>query len=171
MSRDSIAQLTDRARFHGIKHVAEVRKRILLLVAYHPINVPVYHRDRSAELNVSAATLRKKLQIKLAIHSILSPGQQALVLTLWRQAAGRAATKVPSFKSLVWSWGQSATLDIGGDTWCSGCLLFLACQQCWSLGSSLGWGLNFGALICGFFWSLLWGVFSGYSGFLPSLSG
>ena len=48
---------------------------------------------------------------------------------------------------------------------------FLACHQCYCTGSSLTWGLNLWALVCGIFWSLLSGVFSGYSGFLPSFIG
>ena len=38
---------------------------------------------------------------------------------------------------------------------------FLACHQYFSAGSSLAWGLNFRALICGIFWSSSSGVFSG----------
>ena len=46
---------------------------------------------------------------------------------------------------------------------------FLACHQC--AGSSLAWGLNLRAVVCGIFWSSSPGVFSGYSGFLPSFIG
>ena len=49
--------------------------------------------------------------------------------------------------------------------------IFLACHQCYCVGSSLTWGLNLRALVCGFFWSLSPGVFCGYSGFLPSFIG
>ena len=48
---------------------------------------------------------------------------------------------------------------------------FLACHQCYCAGSSLAWGLNLRALVCGFFWSSSPGVFSRYSGFLPSFIG
>ena len=48
---------------------------------------------------------------------------------------------------------------------------FLACHQCYCAGSSLVWGLNLRAIVCGIFWSLSPGVFSGYSGFLPSFIG
>ena len=48
---------------------------------------------------------------------------------------------------------------------------FLACHQCYCAGSSLAWGLNLRAVVCGIFWSSLPGVFSGYSGFLPSFIG
>ena len=48
---------------------------------------------------------------------------------------------------------------------------FLACHQCYSAGSSLVWGLNFRALVCCIFWSSVSGVFTGYSGFLPSFIG
>ena len=48
---------------------------------------------------------------------------------------------------------------------------FLACHQCYCAGSSLAWGLNLRALVCGIFWSSSPGVFSGYSGFLPSFIG
>ena len=41
--------------------------------------------------------------------------------------------------------------------------------SCWSAGSSLGWDLNFRALVCGIFWSSSQGVFSRHTGFLPSL--
>ena len=48
---------------------------------------------------------------------------------------------------------------------------FLACHKCCCVGSSLAWGLNLRALVCGIFLSLSPGVFSRYSGFLPSLIG
>ena len=48
---------------------------------------------------------------------------------------------------------------------------FLACHQCYCAGSSLAWGLNLWALVCGIFWSSSPGVFSGYSGFYPSFIG
>ena len=48
---------------------------------------------------------------------------------------------------------------------------FLACHQCYCAGSSLAWGLNLRALVCGIFLSSSPGVFSGYSGFLPSFIG
>ena len=48
---------------------------------------------------------------------------------------------------------------------------FLACHQCYCAGSSLAWGLNLQAVVCGIFWSSSPGVFSGYSGFLPSFIG
>ena len=48
---------------------------------------------------------------------------------------------------------------------------FLACHQCYCVGSSLAWGLNLRAVVCGIFWSSSPGVFSGYSSFLPSFIG
>ena len=45
---------------------------------------------------------------------------------------------------------------------------FLACHQCYCASLSLAWGLNLPAVVCGIFWSSSPGVFSGYSGFLPS---
>ena len=48
---------------------------------------------------------------------------------------------------------------------------FLACHQCYCEGSSLAWGLNLRAVVCGIFWSSSPGAFSGYSGFLPSFIG
>ena len=48
---------------------------------------------------------------------------------------------------------------------------FLACHQCYCAGLSLAWGLNLWAVVCGIFWSSSPGVFSGYSGFLPSFIG
>ena len=48
---------------------------------------------------------------------------------------------------------------------------FLACHQCYCTGSSLAWGLNLRVVVCGIFWSSSPGVFSGYSGFLPSFIG
>ena len=48
---------------------------------------------------------------------------------------------------------------------------FLACHQCCCAGSSLAWGLNLRAVVCGIFWGSSPGVFSGYSGFLPSFIG
>ena len=47
----------------------------------------------------------------------------------------------------------------------------LACHQCYCAGSSLAWGLNLQAVVCGIFRSSSPGVFSGYSGFLPSFIG
>ena len=64
----------------------------------------VYLRDRTAQTVVCAATLRQKLQIKLAIlpnHSILTPGQPVPGLTLYRQALDRITTGVPIFESVV----------------------------------------------------------------------
>ena len=48
---------------------------------------------------------------------------------------------------------------------------FLASHQCYCAGSSLAWGLNLRAVVCGIFGSSSPGVFSGYSGFLPSFIG
>ena len=48
---------------------------------------------------------------------------------------------------------------------------FLACHQCYCAGSSLAWGLNLRAVVCGIFWSSSPVVFSGYSGFLRSFIG
>ena len=64
----------------------------------------VYLRDGSAQTIVRAATLRKKLQIKLSTsssHSILTPGRPVPALTLERQAPGGVATGVLIFESLV----------------------------------------------------------------------
>ena len=47
------------------------------LVAYCPSNMLLYLRDGSAPTSIRAATLRHKLQIKLALspsHRILTPG-------------------------------------------------------------------------------------------------
>ena len=60
----------------------------------------VYVRDGSAKTVVRAATLRENVQIKLN-HSILTPGQPVPALNLERQAPGRVATGVPTYKSLV----------------------------------------------------------------------
>ena len=43
-----------------------------------------------------------------------------------------------------------------------------ACYQCYCAGSSFAWGLNLRDLVCDIFWSSSPGIFSGYSGFLPS---
>ena len=48
---------------------------------------------------------------------------------------------------------------------------FLACHQGYCSGSSLAWGLNLRAVVFSVFWSSSPGVFSGYSGFLPSFIG
>ena len=48
---------------------------------------------------------------------------------------------------------------------------FLACHECYCTSSSLAWGLNLRAVVCGIFWSSSPGVFSGYSDFLPSFTG
>ena len=60
----------------------------------------MYLRDGSALTITRAATLRQKLQIKVAIspnRNILIPGQPVPVLTIGRQASGRIATGVQSF--------------------------------------------------------------------------
>ena len=65
----------------------------------------VYLSDGSVQTSLRAATLTKKLQIKLSTspsHSILTPGQPVPVLTLECQVPYRADTGVPIFKSLVW---------------------------------------------------------------------
>ena len=48
---------------------------------------------------------------------------------------------------------------------------FLACHQRYCAGSSLAWGLYLRAVVCGIFVSSSPGVFSRYSGFLPSFIG
>ena len=63
----------------------------------------VYLRDGSAQISVHAATLRKKLQIKLSIspnHSILTLGQPVPALTLSHQAPG-IVTGVTVSKSVI----------------------------------------------------------------------
>ena len=57
----------------------------------------VYVWDRSAQTVVRAATLRYKLQIKLAFspdHDALTLGRPVLAQTLYRQAPGRVAPTV-----------------------------------------------------------------------------
>ena len=44
---------------------------------------------------------------------------------------------------------------------------FLGCYQCYSMASSLAWGLNFQAIVRGIFQSSSSGVFAGYFCFLP----
>ena len=65
--------------------------------------------------------------------------------------------------SYNWTVAQGATLGVTVSM-----SAFLACHQCYWTGSSLAWSLNLQAVVCGIFWSLSPGVFSGYSGFLPS---
>ena len=48
---------------------------------------------------------------------------------------------------------------------------FLACHLCYCAGSGLAWGLNPRAVVCDIFWSSSPGVFSRYSGSLPSFIG
>ena len=77
---------------------------VCLLVALRPSNMLVYLRDGPAQTSLRAATLTKKLQIKLSIspsHSILTPNRLIPAQTLQHQASGREATGVPIFKSLV----------------------------------------------------------------------
>ena len=83
----------------------------------------VYHRDRSAQTTLRAATLRWKVQVKLAIpprHGILTPGQPVPALILQRQAPGRVATGVPHLKSVVWldmeNHPQAGTSEVSGMT-------------------------------------------------------
>ena len=69
----------------------------------------------------------------------------------------------------------SACLSLSASTTTRGVTVstsaFLACHQYYCAGSSLAWGLNLRAVACGIFWSLSLGVFSWYSGFLPSFIG
>ena len=68
------------------------------------VDMLVYLRDGPAQTILRAATLRKKWRIQLSTspgHSILTSGRPVPALTLRRQAPGRVATGVPSFKSLV----------------------------------------------------------------------
>ena len=67
-------------------------------------NMLVYPRDGSTQTRARAATLKQKLQIKLSFslsHSILTPGQPVLALTLNRQAPGREASAAPMFNQDV----------------------------------------------------------------------
>ena len=60
--------------------------------------------DRSADTVRVAATLRRKLQTKLAItpsHGTLTPGRHVLALTLQGQTPSRVATKMPNSKALI----------------------------------------------------------------------
>ena len=62
-------------------------------------------RPASAGTISHAATLKQKLQIKLASlpsHSILILGNTTPSLTLWCQPSGRVAANIPSFLSLAW---------------------------------------------------------------------
>ena len=71
-----------------------------LLFALCPSNMLVYLRYRFAQTSARAATLREKLQTKFSIspsHSILTPDRPVSVLTLSRQAPGRADTAVLIF--------------------------------------------------------------------------
>ena len=67
-----------------------------------PAKSKVHQREGSAWTIVHAATLRQKLHIKPALSlRILMSGQAVRVLTLYRQAPGRVATRVPVFMSQV----------------------------------------------------------------------
>ena len=81
----------------------------LLLLLGWLFNIPAICnacvRDGSAQTIWRAATQRHNLKIKRDIspsHSILTPGQPDLPLTLYRQPPGRSAKRVPMFKSLKW---------------------------------------------------------------------
>ena len=83
----------------------------------------LYLRDGSAQTTACAATLRQRLQIKLATspsHSILTLGHSVLTLILQHQKPGNVATRAPVFKPLVSSShlsdGNSSLLDEGGST-------------------------------------------------------
>ena len=110
---------------------------------------------------------------------------------------GRVATGVPILKSLVgldpekfrlkWDWNPgSFALEVNALTirpmrrFADGTNVvgathgvmvstsaFLACHQCYCPGSSLAWGLNVRALVCGIFLNSSAGVFSRYSSSLP----
>ena len=89
--------------------------------------------------------------------------------------------KSSSYASIGGLTGLSAAMSVSGLFFVSGfgatrgvtvsMSAFLACHQCYCVGSSLAWGLNLRAVVCGIFWSSSPGVFSGYSGFLPSFNG
>ena len=66
--------------------------------------------------------------------------------------------------SIQWPFGATRGVTVSISA-------FLACHQCYCVGSSLAWGLNLRDVVCGIFWSSSSGVFSRYSGFLPSFIG
>ena len=78
-----------------------------------------YLKDGLAEIIRGAATPRETSQIELAIppsHSILTPGQQVLVMIVYRQVPITGASTVPISKSLVWlSLEKSPTGKAGFD--------------------------------------------------------
>ena len=66
--------------------------------------IPNVFIDGSAKTFVDAATLRQKLQIKLAIsacNGILTPGQLLLAVTLSNHSPGKIAARVAMIESLV----------------------------------------------------------------------
>ena len=85
-------------------------------------------------------------------------------LSVWVCMRGRERVCVTSDQATVCVRGAATC----GVTVCMSA--FLPCHQCYCAGSSLAWGLNLRAVVCGIFWSSSPGVFSGYSGFLPSYS-
>ena len=79
-----------------MKIIGQGQNNCCSLVALWLSNMTVYLRDGSAWTNLTAATMRQNLQIKLAIspnYSILTLGQPVVALTLQCQASCRAATR------------------------------------------------------------------------------
>ena len=72
------------------------------LLASLTSHMPVCLRHGSDRMILRAATLRKKLQIKLTVlpsHRILTPHQLNLTLNLYLQTPGRVATRVPILRA------------------------------------------------------------------------
>ena len=84
--------------------------------------------------------------------------------SVWEMFEGRAVCALMKTNSKLTSDRVTRSVTVSMSA-------FLAYHQCYCAGLSLAWGLNLWVVVCGIFWSSLPGVFSGYSGFLPSFIG
>ena len=112
-------------------YVIVVRRRITVKrlfcfgVVWRPSNMQGIHlSDGSVKTILCAATLRRKLQVKLTIapsHNILTPNRPVLALTRRSKTPCRADTGVPVLTSLVWldrgkQGSNSESLALEADT-------------------------------------------------------
>ena len=80
--------------------------------------------------------------------SYSGPGWPVQAQTQQYQTPGSLATRIPIVIGMTQPRGVTVSM-----------FAFLACHQCYRVGSSLSWGLKFGALVCSIFWNSSSGAF------------
>ena len=110
----NIKTIRDNRLTHDVKLFAQLPHASCIQL---PSNMLVYLRDRFALTFVHASTMRQKLQIKLAIsptHSLLTPGQPILAMTLYCQVPRRVTTRATILTGTT-RHGKSPTGKAGFD--------------------------------------------------------